>query len=126
MTSNQIVSFVARYYKENGGLLANVYKHSRPTVDAGSEYVVVNSLDIPNKLLQELIVNVNLHVNDINSTVPNTARLEELESNAYNVLDKVHSGEIDLYIQTSKTFRENSLNEHYVNIRLLVKILKNS
>jgi len=124
MTSNAIINLVVDYYTSNGGVVTNVYPISRPTENAGEEFGVVNTLDVPNKIFQELITNVNLYVADINGKVPNNARLTELEANAIDVLDKVHLGEVDLYVQQSKIFRESSTKEHYVNIRLLVKVLK--
>lgn len=124
MIGTAIVDTIATHYKNQGGLVDKVYKYSKPNTESDSEYCVVNTLDIPNKVFQQLIVNVNLHVQDINSSVPDSKRLSELEANALEVLDKVHLGEIDFYVQQTKVFQESSKNEHYLNVRLLVKIIK--
>jgi hypothetical protein len=98
---------------------------------AGShdEYVVVNSMPVAGDTLKRCFVNVNIHVKDIDypdaDSLPNTKRLEELSLLYASALEKIEDSHICTYYVSQGIEREASLNEHFVNIRLMCNLIEN-
>jgi len=102
------------------------YKYSVPGNCKEPDYIVVNSLPINEGVLQRCIVNVNIHVKDLEKGKPDTTRLEAYAKNALGVIrDHESSGQlfISLNVENHNIMREEALGEHYSNIRVLVILL---
>lgn len=98
-------------------------KHVRPT-NSNHEDVVINSLVTTNTQLQKGILNVNIHVPNIQATleggvvhvVPNHNRLNELTKIAIPLLKDVWGYDWDFDIEQINTIREDT--SSFNNIRI--------
>lgn len=102
-----------------------VYKHLRPA-NSQKEDVVINSLPVNNRQLQEAIANVNVFVpdksvqiNSVQTKVPDHTRLDTLAASAVSVLaEKYSSGDWHYEVQQQSLFRDEESNSHFINIRI--------
>ncbi|WP_343302849.1 hypothetical protein AAHN97_14990 [Chitinophaga niabensis] len=111
----------------SAAISGGIYKHGRP-LNSGKEDCVVNSLPISGAQLQEGVLNVNIHVPNIvivsegnqDATQPNSPRLDELTRIAIDRLTDAweESGDVNFTIEQQVLIQEDSINEHYSNIRL--------
>lgn len=120
-TTTAAVNFVHGLAKTLG-LNTNKY-----TSSGKGERIVVNSLPMTGDILQRCYVNVNGFVPDIkmagSAPVPNTKRLEEVESLIVNLIEShVNSGDIHIYIESQGIERNPSFDEHFINVKLLVNL----
>ncbi len=100
----------------------NLYKHSSPE-DCPDEYIVINTLPIGSGIIQKCIVNVNIHIKDIEPGKADTVRLDQLTEIVVNHFEEAVSENIYMYYQQQKTFAESALKKHYSNIRIEVIML---
>lgn len=109
-----------------------VYKAVRP-LNSDKEDVVINALPVTNQKIQRGLVNVNIHVpnlqltvgNVIDKTQPNSARIKTLASLAIAILKEKWgaNGDYLLEIESERVFPDES--NHYSNIRVLFYSLQN-
>jgi len=122
VTSDHVVGIVY-------GLLSSItkpkYLTTKPTLPIVPEYVVVNALPIDSNVLQRCIVNVNYHVKDIASGVPDLTKIEAGSNVVINLLQKVSTTGYLIDYEGQETIREDSLGEHYSNLRFSVKFINN-
>lgn len=100
-----------------------VYKLTKPSKKKDDEYIVLNSLPINAGVLQKCYVNVNYHVKDLSAGISDTATLESGTATLMGILEDVPAKGIIIDFESQEYFREESLGEHYSNIRLSVKII---
>lgn len=128
MTTFDVVDIV--YARLKNGVLAaaingGVYKEQRP-VNSQKEDVVVNSLPINNLDMQTGVVNVNIHVPNLNVVVngttdpeqPNWARLKPLAALGVIDLTDVWAEDYNFNIQQQVFIKDDEYKDHYINIRL--------
>lgn len=121
---------------KNGDLVAEItgglYKRQR--VPASElEDVVIISLPINADQIQEGIVNINIHVPNIEVTAngvtnpdqPDTARLMELADLAKLELDDVYEPTTGYFfnIQQQQLFSDEEAKDHYINFRIVFNSL---
>lgn len=105
------------------GVQTPAYKLTKPSKNTDSEYIVINALPISDGVLQKCRVNVNLHVKDLASGIPNMQTLETGTASLMTLLQEVTENGIIIDFESQEYFRESQLGEHYSNIRLSIKII---
>lgn len=111
----------------------DIYKQTRP-INSNKEDVVINALPVTNQKIQRGLVNVNIHVPNlevqtgekiIDRTLPNTSRLKALAAIAIGILKEKWgaNGDYLLEIESERIFPDGS--NHYSNIRVLFYSLQN-
>lgn len=100
-----------------------VYKLTKPDKKSHLQYIVINALPISEGVLQRCYVNVNLHVRNLTSGMPDLKKLEEGTAALMDLLEYVPVTGIIINFESQVYLREDALNEHYSNIRLSVKIV---
>jgi hypothetical protein len=101
-----------------------IYKIKRPT--SAKEDVVINSIVLGGSNFQEGVFNVNIYVPNITvsgASLPNTARLNELETLGNGLFDNITAQDYMIYKESASIFEEVSINQHYINFRLNLKSL---
>lgn len=110
-----------------------LWKGKRPQ-NSSLEDVVINALPVNNTKIQRGLVNVNIHVpnleldgNPKDTSLPNTARLKELSAIAIGLLKENWgtSGDTLLEVETERVFPDSGGLNHYSNIRVLYYSLQN-
>lgn len=97
------------------------YKITQPKV-LPSEFIVINSLTLQGRQRQRGVLNVNVHVKNLNigsdNSQPNTERLKELSRDVINTLNQtwVENKLIDIN-ESGGIFREDN-GYHFVNIKI--------
>lgn len=103
-----------------------VYRHTKPLEVKDNEYIVINSLPIGSGILQQCVINVNIHVGDLKGKegYANTKRLDALsETITSHFFDEVVNGDVYMSFESQNTLAERELKEHFSNIRIKVFIL---
>lgn len=108
---------------KDSDLTQPVYKLVKPDNKSHAEYIVINSLPISEGVLQKCHVNVNYHVKDKTTGIPDLRKLETGTASLMTLLEDVPATGIIINFESQEYFREDELNEHYSNIRLSVKIV---
>jgi len=101
-----------------------IYKLKRPT--SAKEDIVINSIVLGNSNFQEGVFNVNVYVPNITvsgASLPNTARLNELETLGNSLFEHVTTQDYSIYKESTSLFEEVSINQHYINFRINFKSL---
>lgn len=103
-----------------GGL----YKLQRPD-DSTKEDIVINSLPIVAGDVDQCVINVNVYIPDLQisiagkpQTQPDFARMKQLTDYGKLVLEEYTSQTFRFFIDNIGVFREQSINQHYINFRL--------
>ena len=95
----------------------------RKTKDVDPEYIVVNALPVNANVMQKCYVNVNFHVKDLADGTPDIARLKAVSTMILNTLEKVDGDGYLIDFESSETFQEPALGEHFANLRFSFKIV---
>lgn len=102
----------------------SLYKMQRPD-DSTKEDIVINALPIVSGDIDECIVNVNIFVPDLHisiagkqQTQPDFARMKQLTDLGKLSLEEYSSQTFRYFIDNIGVFREQSINQHYINFRL--------
>lgn len=122
-TTDTAINQVHAILTGSGGVSVPVYKLSKPTGKKESEYIVLNALPITHGVLQKCRVNVNYHCADLKPGIPDMEKLEDMTSDLMALLTIVSTTAILIDFESQEYHRESQLNEHYSNIRLIVKII---
>lgn len=101
------------------------YKDCKPTAATDSEYIVINALPMPSGRIQISHFNVNCHVKDLGAGIPNRVRLDSIANSVLMILEQVSIPSFLIDIEKQELFREDSLGEHYMNLRFSIVIHKN-
>ena len=112
------------------GLLASIsvpkYKKVKPTTPVNpAEYIVINSLPVPANVMQKVYVNVNYHVKDLASGVPDKAKLVAGSTAVLNLLQKVSTTSYLIDFEGQATYPEQGQSEHFSNMRFSIKYINN-
>jgi phosphoribosylpyrophosphate synthetase len=96
-----------------------IFPYTRQTTEEDS-FIVVNTLPLPNDVLQKSVINVNIHTKDIqgyvNNAFLNAEKRKVIEAVENHVPD--NNNYLDFHFQAEGgTFQEPEINEHYVNLR---------
>ena len=124
VTTDYIIGIVA-------GLLTSInvnkYRIEKPPVKVGEiplpEYIVINSLPIPADVMQKVFVNVNYHVADLATGIPDTEKLMAGSVKVLNILQKVTGENYMIDFVSQETHREFALNESFSNMRFSFKYI---
>ena len=100
-----------------------VYKLTKPTDVSASEYIVINALPISAGVMQKCTVNVNYHVKNLKSGMPDLSKLETVTASLMSLLQEDSGQRILIDFESQEYFREDEIGGHYSNIRLKVKIV---
>ena len=101
-----------------------IYKFKRPT--SAKEDIVINSLVLGNTNFQEGVFNVNIYIPNITvngASLPNTARLGQLETLGNSLFEHITSQDYSIYKESTSLFEEVSINQNYINFRIILKSL---
>lgn len=119
-TTDYIVSLVH-------GLLTGItkpkYLFTKPSTSTAAEYVVINSLPINAEVMQRCYVNVNYHVKDIAEGIPDIVKLSAGSALVLAALNTVSTTGYLIDFESQELIREDSLGEHYTNLRFSVKFI---
>jgi hypothetical protein len=108
-----------------GAITVPKYLNTKPTNVIVSEYVVINSLPVNSDVMQRCYVNVNYHVKDIASGVPDITKLESGSNAILSILQKVSTTAYLIDFESQETIREEQFGEHYSNLRFSFKNINN-
>jgi len=104
----------------------DVFKLVKPD-GSEQEYVVINSLPISGEIIQRCLVNVNVHVKDIqvsgSTSVVNTSRLKVLANQFENILLKNIAQDAHIYLDGQGVEDDSALGTHYINFRLMCNLI---
>lgn len=114
---------ISSVYTLLSGMNKPLYKLEKPAKNVHTEYIVVNSLPINSGVLQKCYVNVNYHVKDLSPGIPNMTLLESATASLMVILTSNSSSGILIDFESQEYIKEESLNEHYSNIKVSVKII---
>lgn len=110
-------------------ITGTIYKRIRPNGSL-TEDIVINCLPTGNANVQDATVNLNIYVPDLesksNSTnqfLPDTKRIEELESIANTVFTDVNASGYWFDVQFISVIQESEINQHFINVRLNIKYI---
>ena len=108
-------------------ITGSVYPDKRPD---GSELgdVVINSLPITGAQLQVAVVNINIHVPNLQLTIngqndnsqPNRKRLKEIADVIIPLVKNAIINNMVTDVETVSRIEEKDLKEHYLNIRVKI------
>ena|GEM_PF-3583389 len=126
-TTDYIIGIV---YTLLGSITKPKYLKSKPTKSTATEYVVINSLPVNANVMQKCYVNVNYHVKDTDQGtgvgfVPDSAKLEAGSALVLAALKQVSTTSYLIDFEGQETIREESLGEHYSNLRFSFKNINN-
>lgn len=111
------------------GLLSSItkpkYLFTKPSASVAVEYVVINSLPINSDVMQKCYVNVNYHVKDIAEGIPDLVKLSAGSTLVMTALKAVSTTGYLIDFESQEVIREDSLGEHYTNLRFSVKFINN-
>lgn len=123
------VNILYQILKLNTGITTaisgKVYKDNRP-INSGKEDIVVNSLPINFEQVQQAVLNVNIHVPNLelningvqDNTQPNLARLETITDLVITAVKDHVGSDYWFFIQQQNVFPSDPLGEYYSNIRI--------
>jgi len=104
-----------------GIISGSVYKLQRPT-DSKLEDIVVNAITIDSELVQTGVANLNIHVPDLVNGMPNTARIEQLESIAKGIILKGWGSNYTFFIENQQTIQDQDAADNwFINFRIRFK-----
>lgn len=112
------------------GLLSTVnvvkYPHNRPSKNAPAKFIVVNGFCIVPGIMQKFAINVNVHARNISSNIDRVT-LDSISKSVLTLLEEYDSpGELIIEADTQEIFaEESSIDEHYSNLRFIVKSINN-
>lgn len=125
-TTDYIIGIV---YSLLGAINKPKYLKTKPSKASDVEYIVINSLPINANVMQKCYVNVNYHVKDIDGGsvgfVPDEAKLLAGSESILTALKKVTATSFLIDFESQETIREESLQEHYSNLRFSFKNINN-
>ena len=116
----------------SGSISARIFD-GRPKTYKGN-YIVVAHVSTTNETLQDSVLYVRIHVPNLvmqtegvtDNSQPDIATLEAISKVVTPALDDIQSGDYAIFVEWAPTIEnEPDLNEHYVSIRLNVKIINN-
>lgn len=135
ITSGEVLNILYHILNDSvlSQMITGIICRKRP-VDSNKEDIVINSLGMPNLQLQTGVINVNIHVPNIqlssgpnqDVTQGNYPRMTELSKIAVSILDDYYSpdGMYSFSVQQEGIFEDAdddaATPDHYVNIRLIV------
>jgi two-component SAPR family response regulator len=93
----------------------SIYKYKKPN-KSNLEDIVINSLTAYGIDVQKGILNVNIYVPNINaldSSLPNTARLEELSGILLSEISELTLDNCSIYIEAQNTIEEIDTGFHF-------------
>jgi len=109
----------------SNGVNGVLRKTSRP-LDSNTEDVVISILANEYGQTQEAFVNVNVFVPDQlreNQYEEDTARLRALCDLCFQVLESHHGVDYDFWLDTQRVFPVEGKKEHFINNKLLYKVI---
>ena len=112
------------------GLLESVdvvkYPHDRPVKNAPAKFIVVNGFCTVPGIMQKFVINVNCHARNISGNIDRVS-LDSMSQSVLTLLEEYDSpGELIIEADTQEIFaEESSLDEHYSNLRFIVKSINN-
>ena len=124
-TVSAAINSIYSTMKQPGALTCPVYKYTKPTATTPDEFVVINSLPVTGGVLQTCRINVNFYCKDKASGVPDVSRLEVISTLMMEYLWQSNDNANGIYLDLERQNieREESIGFHYVNFRLIVKLL---
>ncbi|MCK9592711.1 MAG: hypothetical protein M0Q91_11970 [Methanoregula sp.] len=124
-TTDYAIDYLYSLLKGKTGIPSALYKHEKPSITAGTEYIVINSLPVNAGVLQTCHANVNYHVQDLAPGITDFAKLKTGTATIMGLVEQVDSTTSGIYIdfESQQFFSEPTLSETYSNIRLKIKIL---
>jgi len=111
--------------KSNVNITMPVYKYGKPTSITPDEYIVIGALPITGGVLQRCRVNVRFYKRDIADGIPEVTRFENMSTLLMQLLGLNNDSDNGIYIdfENQEMVPLQETGEHFVNIRLDVKIL---
>lgn len=105
----------------NGG----IYKGDRPD-DSDKEDITINTIDLTIEDLPQIgTSNVNIHVPDMTVNIGGTTqkkandeRLKQITTLVLDALRSANISDLELIVTNQVKIREQSINQHFVNIRI--------
>lgn len=105
-------------------LSGGIYQFSKPLNKEEDEFIEINSLALPETILQNCNVNANIYVNDIVVGTPDNGRMKALTKEVKAAFPYLSSdGNIDISVRDTDIIPDIDNSRHYVNVRLQVMML---
>lgn len=122
-TTDAAINRIYDLLKAAGGLTVPVYKLTKPSREKPPVYVVINSLPVTSAVMQRCHVNVNVHATDPRPGFADIDTLADLTTDVLTLLHQVDASGILIDFESQEHIRDERLNEHYSNIRFIVKLV---
>ena len=101
------------------------YPHDRPVKNPPAKFIVVNGFCTAPGIMQKFVVNVNCHARNISGNIDRVA-LDEMSVAVLNILEEYDSpNDLIIEFDAQETFPEAQFDEHYSNLRFIVKSINN-
>lgn len=121
------IDIVDELYSLLDGIPVDVFADVRPD-DHKTECIVLKSLPITGAQLQTGIVNVNIHVPNLKTTIqnqpsksiPNRIRIKEIADQVTSIIEDAAINNTVTGIENITLLGEPDLNEHFLNIRVRI------
>lgn len=132
MTGQQAITEISKLIT-SGVSGIKIFKNKRKSNFNGDEYIVVNQLTFPQESgLQTGYANVNIHVKDMDSGEPNSARIGQLSANILPLFKESFDAENNVYTKRlgaefsiiDDSFFSDEDQTHYQNYK--IKVLYNN
>jgi hypothetical protein len=114
-------------YAQLASISVPKYKLLKPTgiTPPPAEYIVINSLPVPADVMQKVYVNVNYHVKDLASGLPDKVKLAAGSIAVLDILQKVSTTAYLIDFEGQATYQEQGQSEHFSNLRFSIKYINN-
>lgn len=101
-----------------------IYKGKHPTFTdqdpAPSKFIAINSLPVLTDYVEETVINVNVHADEIGPGRPDFDTLDTLAKSAITSLDEYVSDGVEFYYQQHKQETSHLTGKDFINIRFEV------
>ena len=99
-----------------------VYKHEKPSGITGLFYVV-NCLPVLPDHVDQAFCNVNVHVKDLDTAIPDDTNLKAKSEAVITVLNNYSDAAYDISLMQSHLIPDPETQTHYINLKFLITIL---
>lgn len=100
-----------------------IYKMKHPKFfndNDPSEFFVINSLPVVTDVVEQAVMNVNIHVDEIDTGKPDFTKLDQYTNSVITSLNDYSSGGIEFYYQSHGIESSPLTGKDYVNVRFKV------
>jgi len=112
---------LAKLAADHSGLTIYKGKHPKFVGDNDpDEFFVINSLPVVTGVVEQAVINVNIHVDEIGPGKPDFAKLDQYTKSVISSLHEHHTSGVEFYYQSHGNEKSRLTGKDYVNVRFKV------